>query len=235
MPMNGRLSLTAAPAVVREAPAGGVQALWSLRALWALLALPAGAGGCAVRFADNRAMSAMHLLSQLDLIRPSTEDERAQWQDARQWLASGAPLYRLAKPATPPKHLVAYFPVVDDGHILLVDHRNAQRWLPSGGHVEPGEDPRQTVVRELHEELGIVIAEHQVPDPLMVTVTHTVGLTAGHTDVSLWYPIRHPRQVPVVFDANEFHGVRWFPFADAAQLPSDPNLAHFLAKLVAGG
>lgn len=33
MPMNGRLSLTAAPAVVREAPAGGVQALW---AVWAL-------------------------------------------------------------------------------------------------------------------------------------------------------------------------------------------------------
>ncbi|MDT7838518.1 NUDIX hydrolase [Aquabacterium sp. OR-4] len=174
------------------------------------------------------------VLSQIDLIEPSADDERAQWLDARQWAASGAPLYRTAKPATPPKHLVAYFPVVDDGHILLVDHRNAQRWLPSGGHVEPGEDPRHTVVRELHEELGIVIDAQQVPAPLMVSVTTTVGLTSGHTDVSLWYPIRHPRHAPIRFDELEFHGVRWFDFAAAAQLPSDPNLAHFLAKLGAG-
>lgn len=182
-------------------------------------------------------MPFMHalVLEQLDQIQPSAQDERAQWLDARQWVASGVPLCRTAKPATPPKHLVAYFPVVDDGHILLVDHRNAQRWLPSGGHVEPGEDPRQTVVRELLEELGIAITVPQVPAPLMVSVTGTVGLTAGHTDVSLWYPIRHPRHAPIVFDAAEFHGVRWFPFAEAAELPSDPNLAHFLAKLRAAG
>lgn len=182
-------------------------------------------------------MGRMHalVLAQLDLIQPIADDERAQWLDARLWVASGAPLCRTAKPATPPKHLVAYFPVVDDGHILLVDHRNAQRWLPSGGHVEPDEDPRQTVVRELKEELALDIAAHQVPAPLMVSVTGTVGLTAGHTDVSLWYPIRHSRNAPVVFDEAEFHGVRWFAFAEAAQLPSDPNLAHFLAKLGAAG
>lgn len=28
-------------------------------------------------------------------------------------------------------------------------------WLPPGGHVEPGEDPWQTVVRECREELHI--------------------------------------------------------------------------------
>ncbi|MEE3919135.1 NUDIX domain-containing protein [Micromonospora sp. BRA006-A] len=28
-------------------------------------------------------------------------------------------------------------------------------WLPSGGHVEPGEHPADTVRRELREELGV--------------------------------------------------------------------------------
>lgn len=173
------------------------------------------------------------LLAQLDLIRPASAAERAQWQDARDWVASGAPLHRTAKPATPPKHLVAYFPVVDSDHILLVDHKNAQRWLPAGGHVEPGEDPRTTVVRELKEELGLQLPEADVPPPLMVTVTETVGLTAGHVDVSLWYPIHRSRHEPLVFDAEEFHGVRWFHVDEVPLDRSDPHLGQFLDKLKA--
>ena len=39
--------------------------------------------------------------------------------------------------ATPPKHLVSSFALVDHDHIILVDHKYAERWLPTGGHVEP--------------------------------------------------------------------------------------------------
>ena len=44
------------------------------------------------------------------------------------------------KPDVPPKHLVSYFALVDErrGKLLLVDHKLAGLWLPSGGHVEPG-------------------------------------------------------------------------------------------------
>ncbi|MEZ5849019.1 MAG: NUDIX domain-containing protein, partial [Hyphomicrobiaceae bacterium] len=89
--------------------------------------------------------------SELDAITACDAVEQAHLDDARTWVESGVALCRVAKPATPPKHLVSYFAVVDQGHILLVDHKNAERWLPTGGHVEPGEDPRQTVVRELRE------------------------------------------------------------------------------------
>ena len=65
------------------------------------------------------------------------ELEEIHRADALAWIDSGAPLCRTAKPATPAKHLVSYFAVVDGGNILLVDHRNAQLWLPPGGHVEP--------------------------------------------------------------------------------------------------
>src|SRR3954451_8835576 len=58
------------------------------------------------------------------------------------WVRSGGDVYRTRKPDVPPKHLVAYFAVVDveAERILLVDHINAGLWLPAGGHVEPDED-----------------------------------------------------------------------------------------------
>lgn len=169
--------------------------------------------------------------SELMQIQPLDALEEAHLNDAIAWVDSGAPLFRLEKPATPPKHLVSYFAVVDNAHILLVDHKNAQLWLPSGGHVEPDEDPRCTVVREVKEELGLNVALEAIGPPIMVTVTETVGLTSGHTDVSLWYVVRGKREAAIDFDKGEFNEVRWFPFALVPFHRSEPHLKRFLAKL----
>ena len=163
-------------------------------------------------------------------IQPFDELERAHRADALAWIDSGAELCRIQKPATPPKHLVSYFAVVDHDHVLLVEHRNAGLWLPSGGHVEPGEHPRATVARELREELGLELSK-QPEAPLMLTISETVGATAGHTDVSLWYVIDADRSVALEFDAGEFHSVQWFHFDAAPVSQSDPHLGRFLAKL----
>jgi 8-oxo-dGTP diphosphatase len=163
-------------------------------------------------------------------IRPFDELEEIHRADALAWIDSGVPLCRTAKPAVPPKHLVSYFAVVDGDHILLVEHKSAQLWLPSGGHVEPEEHPRETVVRELFEELGLV-AGHVIAEPVMITCTATVGLTAGHVDVSLWYVVRVDRNRTLEFDRQEFAGVRWFEFSEVPLHRSDPHLGRFLAKL----
>lgn len=163
-------------------------------------------------------------------IDPFDAMENAHRNDALAWVASGVELCRTAKPATPPRHLVSYFVVVDGDHVLLVDHRNARLWLPTGGHVEPGEHPRDTVVRELHEELGLIQAE-PVGRPRMITCATTVGLTAGHTDVSLWYVIFANRNAPLIFDAQEFREVRWFPLDDVPFEHSDPHMKRFVQKL----
>lgn len=163
-------------------------------------------------------------------IVPLDELERGQLADTLAWIDSGAELFRLAKPATPPKHLVAYFVVVDEDHVLLVDHRNAQLWLPPGGHVDPGEHPRTTVLRELAEELGLAPA-HRVAAPLMLTVTTTVGLTAGHTDVSLWYVLHADRRRQISHDETEFSSIRWFAFDEVPFERGEPHLRRFLAKL----
>lgn len=163
-------------------------------------------------------------------IQPLDALEQSHLDQTLAWIDSGAELCRTAKPATPPQHLVAYFAVVDGDHLLLVDHRNAQLWLPTGGHVEPGEHPRDTVVRELKEELGLAPLQ-PVAAPLMITCTTTVGLTAGHIDVSLWYVVRASRSQALRFDADEFNAVRWFRFDDVPVGRSDPHMARFVAKL----
>jgi 8-oxo-dGTP pyrophosphatase MutT (NUDIX family) len=169
--------------------------------------------------------------SELLEIQPLDSLEQAHLEDALAWIDSGSPLFRLSKPSTPPKHLVSYFAVIDGECILLVDHKNAQLWLPSGGHVEPDEDPRQTVVRELKEELGLDVALEAIGPPTMVTVTQTVGITAGHTDVSLWYVVRGNREAAIEFDKEEFNAVCWFPFSQAPLYRSEPHLKRFLEKV----
>jgi 8-oxo-dGTP diphosphatase len=188
--------------------------------------------GEAAEIRRNAATIRAEIRNDVAVIEPLDELEKTHRAEALAWIDSGAPLCRTAKPATPPKHLVSYFAVVDEGSILLVDHRNAELWLPAGGHVEMGEHPRETVVRELFEELKVV-PKHEIAEPLMVTCTATVGLTAGHLDVSLWYVVRIDRTPIVDFDREEFAGIQWFEFADVPLPRSDPHMGRFLAKLAA--
>jgi len=163
-------------------------------------------------------------------IDPLDDLERIHLDDALAWLDSGAELFRTAKPATPPKHLVSYVAVVDADGLLLVDHKNARLWLPPGGHVESGEHPRATAVRELGEELGLR-ADHEIDAPLMMTCTTTVGLTARHTDVSLWYVVHATSRRTPRFDEAEFEAVKWFQYSDIPFERSDPHLRRFIDKL----
>ena len=168
--------------------------------------------------------------AELSAITPLDALERQHQDQALAWVDAGAELCRRIKPATPPMHLVSYFVLVDQAHLLLVDHRNAQLWLPAGGHVDAGEHPRRTVQREVAEELGLQLAEPPGA-PLLLTITPTVGLTAGHSDVSLWYVLPVPRSQPLQWDRGEFVDLRWFAF-DALPLERcDPHLPRFVAKL----
>jgi 8-oxo-dGTP pyrophosphatase MutT (NUDIX family) len=160
------------------------------------------------------------------------ELEQQHIQETLTWIQRGDVIFRLQKPATPPKHLVSYFVLYDEKtqKILLGDHRKSELWLPSGGHVELNEHPQQTVIRECQEELGTE-ADFWQPHPLFLTSTVTVGLTAGHTDVSFWYVLKGKETQELVFDKEEFNLVQWFDFEEAATLKSDPHLGRFIAKL----
>lgn len=47
--------------------------------------------------------------------------------------------------------------VVHDNRVLLIFHKQLQKWLPLGGHIELDEDPEQALFREVKEESGLDI------------------------------------------------------------------------------
>lgn len=162
------------------------------------------------------------------------ELEAEHRQSVLRWIESGADLFRIQKPATPPKHLVSYFVILDpdERRILLVDHLKAQKRLPPGGHADIDEHPRATVVREAAEELSLA-ASFLVETPVFITETVTVGLTAGHTDVSLWFVIKGNVKDPIEYDPLEFKGIRWFSYEEVLGMDIkelDPHMHRFMRK-----
>ncbi len=54
--------------------------------------------------------------------------------------------------------IAAALVVSPDGRVLLVRKRGATAFMQPGGKIEPGETPRAALVRELSEELGLVVS-----------------------------------------------------------------------------
>lgn len=163
-------------------------------------------------------------------ISPWDAREASDRQKTLDWIDAGTELFRRAKPATPPMHLVSYFPVIDGDHILLGDHITSGLWLPNGGHVDPGENPVETVKREMLEELNAEAVFLETA-PLFITVQQTTTKTGVHWDVSLWFAVIGDRHADLQFDTREFTGIRWFPFDGIPVAQTDPNLPRYLSKL----
>ncbi len=165
-------------------------------------------------------------------IQPLDEVEANHIAFVKEWIDSGAEIFRIEKPATPDTHLVAYFLLIDESEqkLLLVEHKKANLWLPAGGHVEPNEHPRETVAREIVEELGIK-ADFAFEAPFFLTVTQTVGNESRHTDVSFWYILRAGMTDPMQYDEREFHSIRWFSKDAIPFDQSDPHMKRLIQKL----
>lgn len=109
-------------------------------------------------------------------------------------------------------------------------------WVPTGGHVEDGEDPRDTVRREALEELGITAAFHDragAGTPLFLTVTATRG-DHSHTDVTMWFVLRGDHEMSLTPDPGEFRDARWFSLDGQPGWPAglyDPEMERFARKL----
>ncbi|MGX7679720.1 NUDIX hydrolase [Jatrophihabitans sp. DSM 45814] len=173
------------------------------------------------------------LIASIQTLDDLAREHKAQ---ALRWLNQTGDIYRRVKPHLPSPHLVAYFLVVDrqSGRVLLCDHRLSGLWLPTGGHVERGEDPVDTVRREAMEELGIE-AQFEVgygPRPFFLTMTDTVGQPEErHTDVSLWFALSGSPELPIKSDDREFFGVRWWSRAELLAADSARFEPHLLRAL----
>jgi 8-oxo-dGTP diphosphatase len=169
-------------------------------------------------------------------IEPTDDLGREHRRNALSWLAGTDDIFRREKPLTPSPHLVSYFLLVDRaaGSVLLCDHRLSGLWLPTGGHVEPGEHPLGTVRREAVEELGVTAQLDAAfrDRPFFLTMTETVGPpTTRHVDVSFWFALAGRVGQPLHPDQREFAQVRWWTAAELRHAGGDRFEPHLLPAL----
>jgi 8-oxo-dGTP pyrophosphatase MutT (NUDIX family) len=111
---------------------------------------------------------------------------------------------------------VAIF-VVHRGRVLLIHHRNLDRWLPLGGHIELDEDPEQAALREAKEESGLDVELLGERPPTTEPGTRALiaprfldihRITATHEHIGLIYWAR-PRGGDLTLATAEHHDIRW--------------------------
>lgn len=120
---------------------------------------------------------------------------------------------------------VAIF-VVADGKVLLIHHRQLDKWLPLGGHIELDEDPEQAALREAKEESGLEVellgerppttgpGTRALIAPRFLDI-HRINATHEHIGMIYW---AWPKNGAVALAAAEHHDIRWCSAADLDQL-----------------
>jgi len=169
-------------------------------------------------------------------IKPFDNEEKLHKENSLRWVQSGKEIFRTAKPDVPKKHLVAYFVPIDlkTKKLLLINHLKSGLWLPPGGHVEKDENPIDTVKREMQEELYLH-AKFISTKSFFITITITINIDAGHTDVSLWYLVYGDSTKKYEYNTQEMSGYAWFT-TDEIQgkntFKYDPHMKRFVKKLL---
>jgi 8-oxo-dGTP pyrophosphatase MutT (NUDIX family) len=120
---------------------------------------------------------------------------------------------------------VAIF-VVHEDKVLLIHHRNLNKWLPVGGHIELDEDPEAAALREAKEESGLEIELLGERPPTTEPGTRALiaprfldihRITDTHKHIGMMYWAR-PRTGTLKLAPAEHHDIRWCSAADLDRL-----------------
>jgi ADP-ribose pyrophosphatase YjhB (NUDIX family) len=118
-----------------------------------------------------------------------------------------------ARHATPNFTVGAIALITTDGsNLLLVRPTYRRGWLPPGGFVDKGEQPLDTLRREIEEELGVRMdfAPH-----------HRVALDVRRQGVTFVSVGIAPVGADFTVRTRELEGVEWFPLDGLPPLPND--------------
>lgn len=134
-----------------------------------------------------------------------------------------------------PLHYCVFFLPYDKktDQIYLGHHIKADDWIPPGGHIEPGETPSAAAVREMHEELGVVISKSQLTPYALSVKPINRPATGCITHYDVWYLVNISIQ-PFDYLKSEYHDAGWFTIAEGiAKITKNPDFAEIIRKLYA--
>ena len=108
--------------------------------------------------------------------------------------------------------------VDDEGRVLVVRKKGTTRFMQPGGKPEPGEDAAQTLVRELHEELGVLLDERDL-QPLGTFISEAANEPGHRVVADAFVASIDPASVTVQAELAE---LRWIARDEVADLPLAP-------------
>lgn len=125
----------------------------------------------------------------------------------------------------PDIHVSAAVIVDDDGRVLVVRKHGTTRFMQPGGKPEAGESAAETLIRELHEELGLRLEESALR-PLGTFISAAAN-EPGHRVVAEAFATTIDPASAVA--QAELAELRWITPSDVATLPLAPlSLEHLL-------
>ena len=129
---------------------------------------------------------------------------------------------------------------------LLLESLKHGFWMPPGGHSELGENPLETVIREVREETGLDVAEYlpkvhhidadrvEVPLPIRMLQVYVTHGGKEHYHLDSLYRIELPTEVPVQHDEIESAGIGWFTLDQLDDLNTPIDLLPILKSELSG-
>lgn len=117
--------------------------------------------------------------------------------------------------------------VVFNSQVLLLHHKQRNKWLQPGGHIELNEDPEEALRRELKEEVGLALSDFIVVQrrdlrpkfdtqhkvlalPFDINVHQT---SKNHRHIDLCYIVQS-KTSKVRLEAAKAHDIGWFTQAE---------------------
>jgi 8-oxo-dGTP pyrophosphatase MutT (NUDIX family) len=110
-----------------------------------------------------------------------------------------------------------------DVRYLLVRSSSEKMWGFPKGHMEPGEEERETALRETHEEVDIRAT-------VLPWFRETISYPVNDATKIVVYFIGIPHTADVQYLSGEIDAHEWVPFDDAMEKLQFKNLKELLRK-----
>lgn len=126
----------------------------------------------------------------------------------------------------------AYALAVQDGHVLLTQLAEkctrGGSWTLPGGGMDHGEQPIETLLREVYEETGLHAAEPE----LLHAGSYSETTHGPYMAVQLVYRVQMAGVPQVLEEGGSTADVAWVPLAHVATLTTVPFVNRVLASFV---
>lgn len=166
----------------------------------------------------------------LDTLETKPHTDTAMIQSFRNHLRDDLPIIQAENPQD--HFCVLFLPYHrQTNSVFLAHHKKANDWIPPGGHIEDGELPLDSVMREYYEELGMVpprggielfdIDQKDIHNPAQTCMFHR----------HIWYLV-HTEKNEYIWDQGEFYDAGWFDLTTAlARIKHNKSYKRTIRKL----